>query len=135
MTNRRHKFCFLAVAAMVLSFSLFVVIVYRDPWATPIDPMVVYDEIPIGGSAAHAVSLFQLPPGDYRTNSRVVYHTTKTHDIIDGHPSWQQLTWGFDECEVAVFLDEDGVIVAKQRTLGHNIDRPFWVVVKDFFRL
>jgi hypothetical protein len=134
MTNRCRKTCLVAVASMLV-FSLFMPLAYYRQGAKPIDPIAVYDAIRIGEPAPHAVSLFHLPPGDYRTNSSVMYlESHPDRAIIIHHPSWQQLSWQFDQCEVLVYVNEDGMIAAKEWRAGVAVDRPFWVVIKDYYR-
>ena len=135
MTNRCRKVCCLALA-IVLVFTLLLVLGLSLQQATPRDPTHVYDEIRLGDPAAHAVSLLRSPPGDFRTNSRVTYvYSQPNYDPLKDHSSWQKLCWTFDQCEVDVFVNEDGLIVEKEIRRGPAIERPFWVVLTDFFGL
>jgi hypothetical protein len=82
-------------------------------------PAAAYDLIRLDEPPAHVEELLGLPPGDYRKNKSVIFtedgrYTTFRAD----HPTWEELSWAFDECELLILVNEGGVVAAKRRLSG-----------------
>jgi hypothetical protein len=120
MIHRTAKLGALAIALLLVN-ALACVIWFC--WRSHIDPNTLYERIHLGDTSTQAITRVGFAPDDYRTDSSVVYwELGYERIIIEAHPSWKEISWMFDKGELIAYVNEDGVVVARQ-VRGSGIDR------------
>jgi hypothetical protein len=75
-------------------------------------------------------------PGDYRTDSSVVYLVSGWEfQFMDAHPTLQEVSWKFDRGQVVAYVNEEDVVVAKRGRGSGVTGRTAWEYIRDMLSL
>jgi hypothetical protein len=99
-------------------FAISILAVFQRQKPPQIDLLAVCEQIRFGDSPDHVASLVGLPPGDYRTQEVGYAAEWKQHEFLVRYPPSQTMDWRFDQAELVVFLNADGVVEAKTMLPG-----------------
>jgi len=133
MNNRRLTVCCLALLLVLLNA---VVVLLHYSKRSQIDPSLLADRIQLGHTRAQAVSAVGLSPGDYRTNSSVMYlYGYSPCELLAAHPTWQEVSWQFDRGVIILYVNEMDVVVTKLSGGSFAIRRAPWEHVRDIMLL
>ncbi len=132
MAKLSRQICFRALPLILLN-GTFVLVVISHRRAAQVDPVAVFNNIDRGDTSAHAVALFRRPPGNYGSRSGVMLcESSVQRKMIKEHRlAGREMAWQFDEGEILLYANEDGVIVAKTMRCGVPRPRVFREVLRD----
>jgi hypothetical protein len=106
-----------AISAALIAVGLTMAVSFHRESRPVLDVQAVYGAIGMGDRLEEAESALGMPPGDYRNDRSVVYYGLY-NNVRGRHPTWREISWQFDSCEVIVLLDEDQHIASKEIRSG-----------------
>src|SRR4051812_20530136 len=107
----RRKWVLVASCCVTFAFWL----VARSANGEPrYDAKAIYHSLPTYRPVTEVLTAMPVPPGNYRTSSRIRYMWSGSWTFSENDPPLNYLNWEFDTGHVSLGVDNRGLVVTKQ---------------------